>query len=373
MCEGEGVSVHAIPAEGSEFVEWTKSGGFGCLPKTAKYCSVYNQEGSEESWFVIATFEPCSEASKEPGSGVETCEEAVAEKPLTLKINSGQGTVASNPAGIECTAPGCTEETSEFEEGAEVTLTASPAAGYILKAWSGCAVVGGEPLQCEVVMDEARIVGVEFEEESAVGATGPTGPTGPTGSTGATGLTGATGPVGATGATGAPGAVGATGANGEAGETPEIEEFAGPQGSCVAGGVKIMLGAIVKYVCNGIAGPAGSSGPVGAVGSVGAAGLQGVQGAQGARGPAGPASRIVCRARQRGKRIIVRCRVKTNNKRAGKRANRSRVRWALMQRDHAKSHGRTTVRRLQWVVNHAPTGRYVLCVGVDRCIRVVVG
>ncbi len=52
----EGVSVHAIPAPGSKFVKWAKSGGLGCLPTTAKYCSIYNAEGSEESWFVLAEF-----------------------------------------------------------------------------------------------------------------------------------------------------------------------------------------------------------------------------------------------------------------------------------------------------------------------------
>jgi NOL1/NOP2/fmu family ribosome biogenesis protein len=52
--------------------------------------------------------------------------------PVTVAIN-GQGSVASNPAGIAC--PGnCTEP---FDAGAVVTLTATPNSGWMFVAWSG--------------------------------------------------------------------------------------------------------------------------------------------------------------------------------------------------------------------------------------------
>ena len=83
-------------------------------------------------------------------------------KPLTLKINEGEGTVVSNPAGLECTGSSGAECTEEFEEGAEVTLTASPAAGYRFQSWQSCA--GGlNGRQCTVTMSEAKEVGVKFK------------------------------------------------------------------------------------------------------------------------------------------------------------------------------------------------------------------
>ena len=84
------------------------------------------------------------------------------EQPLTLKINEGEGTVVSNPAGITCTGSSGKECTEEFEEGAEVTLTASPAAGYRFQSWQSCA--GGlNGRQCTVTMSEAKEVGVKFK------------------------------------------------------------------------------------------------------------------------------------------------------------------------------------------------------------------
>ena len=87
----------------------------------------------------------------------------VTEQPLTARINQGSGTLVSNPAGIECSGAAITECSEEFEEGAEVTLTASPAAGYRLNTWncaSGAGTVNGR--QCTVTMSEAREVRANF-------------------------------------------------------------------------------------------------------------------------------------------------------------------------------------------------------------------
>ena len=56
-----------------------------------------------------------------------------------------------------------TEETSEFEEGAEVTLTASPAAGYRFYNWPACpGTANGR--QCTVTMSAAKEVKVNFKK-----------------------------------------------------------------------------------------------------------------------------------------------------------------------------------------------------------------
>ena len=53
-------------------------------------------------------------------------------------IKSGQGTVTSTPAGINC-GNSCS---SSFEQG-EITLTASPSLGRIFTGWSGVNCSGG--------------------------------------------------------------------------------------------------------------------------------------------------------------------------------------------------------------------------------------
>jgi len=84
------------------------------------------------------------------------------EQPLTLRIQEGEGTVVSDPAGIECTGPAGEECTSEFEEGQEVTLTASPAAGYRFFSWGLCPSANGR--QCTVTMSEATEVRAKFKK-----------------------------------------------------------------------------------------------------------------------------------------------------------------------------------------------------------------
>jgi Divergent InlB B-repeat domain len=79
---------------------------------------------------------------------------------LTLHINEGEGTVVSDPAGIECSGEAGETCIEEFPEGSEVTLTASPAAGYRFRIWTNCPRVNGR--QCTVTMSEARSVGAFF-------------------------------------------------------------------------------------------------------------------------------------------------------------------------------------------------------------------
>jgi Divergent InlB B-repeat domain/Collagen triple helix repeat (20 copies) len=78
------------------------------------------------------------------------------EFPLTVaKTGSGSGTVTSSPSGIDC-GETCT---AEFEEGAEVTLSATPAAGSTFAGWSGACTGTGE---CKVTLAAAQEVKAEF-------------------------------------------------------------------------------------------------------------------------------------------------------------------------------------------------------------------
>ncbi len=73
-----------------------------------------------------------------------------------LKSGNGAGTVTSNPAGIDCGAT-CA---ADFNDGASVTLTASPAIDSSFTGWSGegCSGTG----TCTVTMTQARNVTATF-------------------------------------------------------------------------------------------------------------------------------------------------------------------------------------------------------------------
>lgn len=78
--------------------------------------------------------------------------------PLQVAV-VGEGTVSSVPAGIAC--PDDCE--AGFAEGANVTLTASPAAGWELEGWTG-ACTGADP--CVVTVTGPLSVGATFRPET---------------------------------------------------------------------------------------------------------------------------------------------------------------------------------------------------------------
>jgi hypothetical protein len=75
---------------------------------------------------------------------------------LTVTV-TGQGTVVSTPAGINC-EPDCTED---YEVGTTVTLAAHPAPGWNFAGWGG-ACTGSDP--CQVQMDSAKDVTATFDQ-----------------------------------------------------------------------------------------------------------------------------------------------------------------------------------------------------------------
>ena len=80
---------------------------------------------------------------------------------FTLAVaRSGEGTVTSDPAGIDC-GNDCS---NDYQEGTAVTLTATPAEGYDFAGWSDdCTNLTGT---CTVTMDQAHSVTATFELES---------------------------------------------------------------------------------------------------------------------------------------------------------------------------------------------------------------
>ena len=92
-----------------------------------------------------------------------TCTTTFERNRYTLTIAAPtNGHVGSAPAGIDC-GTDCVEE---YDGGTSVVLTATPAAGFVVGAWTGCNAVVG--VQCTVSMAADRTVGVTFTP-----ATGP--------------------------------------------------------------------------------------------------------------------------------------------------------------------------------------------------------
>ena len=82
------------------------------------------------------------------------------QQQFTLTVNkTGQGTVTSNPAGINCGAT-CS---ASFNHGTQVTLTAAPTAGWTFSGWSGEGCTGTGT--CMVNMSQARTVTANFAQQ----------------------------------------------------------------------------------------------------------------------------------------------------------------------------------------------------------------
>lgn len=127
---GTSVTLAATPAAGSVFSGWS-----GACSGTGS-CTV----GMTQAQAVTATF---------------------ALLPETLTVTkSGSGTVTSSPVGISC-GPTCSQA---FAFGTSVTLSRTPASGWLFKGWSGaCSGTG----VCSVTMSGAQSVHATFAKKTA--------------------------------------------------------------------------------------------------------------------------------------------------------------------------------------------------------------
>lgn len=114
------------------------------------YVSSENSDGSESGALD-------KDGKPLPGSVLYTFGPTSPARTLTLtKSGTGVGTVTSAPAGIAC-GSACA---AEYDEGAKVTLTATPDAHSAFSGWSGSC--SGTASSCQVTMSAARSVSAEF-------------------------------------------------------------------------------------------------------------------------------------------------------------------------------------------------------------------
>lgn len=158
LAPGDTPELTAIAAAGSTFAGWTVNPGISIVSGCglAITCEVNMDSNGLNPIAVTATF----------NSAPNTFPLAV------LKAGAGQGTVTSNPAGINC-GPTCA---ASYNANTVVTLTAAAAAGSTFGGWSGggCAGTG----TCIVTMNAAQTVTATFNTQTfplAVNVTGTGG------------------------------------------------------------------------------------------------------------------------------------------------------------------------------------------------------
>jgi hypothetical protein len=133
--EGLGPAIQAIPAPGWRFVAF----GAGDCRIVLTYTPKCGVETMDRPRTVHGTFEPIPQFTL-----------------TAATAGAGTGTVASLPSGIACGAT-CTHD---YDDGTEVTLTATPAAGSIFTGWSGaCTASAGT---CTVTLSQARSATATF-------------------------------------------------------------------------------------------------------------------------------------------------------------------------------------------------------------------
>ena len=137
---GTSVSLTATPTSGAQFTGW--SGG----------CS--------------GTTNPCSVNLANPA--LVTANFSLPSFALTVS-KSGNGTVTSSPAGIDCGVT-CS---ATFSSGTTINLTAAPATGYLFSGWSGCTSSSGT--SCSVTLNAATAVVATFAPTTSLLSVSPSG------------------------------------------------------------------------------------------------------------------------------------------------------------------------------------------------------
>jgi hypothetical protein len=130
MNAGSSITLIATPAVGNAFVGWS-----GDCTGSSSTCTV-NIDAAKT---VSASFVPIKYTLS------------------VSKTNATYGSVTSNPAGINCGAT-CS---SQFNQGASVTLTATPARSHKFTGWTGACA--GTYLTCTVSMTQDKSVNAAFK------------------------------------------------------------------------------------------------------------------------------------------------------------------------------------------------------------------
>ncbi|MCA9555163.1 MAG: hypothetical protein KC933_34345, partial [Myxococcales bacterium] len=152
--------------------------GLACPGRTQVQCGAYEDgdsvtfTGTPATDYVFLAWTGCTATP-----GTNTCSKSITApgtvegtfgRQLDLSIAAGLGTVDLT-AGVHgtCGAQLATPNTScaaAYAQGTMLTLTANPASGFAVgpNSWTGCTPRAGNPLLCDVAMDNPRQVSLQF-------------------------------------------------------------------------------------------------------------------------------------------------------------------------------------------------------------------
>ncbi len=130
---------------------------------------------STAAWFMVTDLNNCGDVVYLVDNNGQTtlyrlgesspCMAVPARSYLLWVTKSGNGSIVSNPAGINIAASGQSGGAG-FAVNSQVTLTATAAAGSVFTAWGG-ACAGTSGTTCTVTMDQAKGVTAEFALQAA--------------------------------------------------------------------------------------------------------------------------------------------------------------------------------------------------------------
>jgi len=156
---GATVILSAVPGAGNTFTGWDGAawGGTGCTHTVVSPRSAAVTIAAGDSYSCKATFEPIAGA---------------VTRALTVSV-VGDGSVSENavpPQISACTSAGGANCSSNYADGATVSLTATPVAGNDFVGWAGagCTAVPGNPQTAWVSMDQARTCTATFAPTGAM-------------------------------------------------------------------------------------------------------------------------------------------------------------------------------------------------------------
>ena len=139
---GSHITLTAQPAEGYIFTGW-----IGCDITSGKTCTiVMNTDISATASF--------------------TASPTISGKNILVvfKDGDGNGTITSNPSGINCNDTDNAECESIFNKNASVKLTSKPSSDSIFKGWSGYSKCEGKTTQtCSITIDDDYTITAVFE------------------------------------------------------------------------------------------------------------------------------------------------------------------------------------------------------------------
>lgn len=127
-----------IPNDTSTMLHWTYSNASDCTITSQPNPTVYPNGSGSASTGNLTTFRNYT-ISCNPGPATDSVLVNVAAAPAQGSLTvtkSGQGTVVSSPAGINC-GPTCQTQSADYDDGTDVRLDVEPAAGRMFTGWGG--------------------------------------------------------------------------------------------------------------------------------------------------------------------------------------------------------------------------------------------